>query len=69
MQMALPLYVIDPSVTCAFGTPSWPHDECAGCRDYADELHRQFEADVAAGIYDAEGYTPAERKRQRQRRR
>ena len=63
MQMSLPLYVINPAVTCAFGAP-WPCDPCAGCVAEADRLSAQFAADVVAGRFDAEGYTPADRRRQ-----
>lgn len=63
MQMALPLSVPDPRVTCAFGA-IWPCDPCAGCQAESARLSAQFAADVAAGRYDAEGYTPAERRAQ-----
>lgn len=50
------------SLTCAFGTDWRAHGECAGCAAFAVDLARQFAADVAAGKYDADGFTPAERR-------
>lgn len=52
-------------LVCAFGEP-WigPHPKCAA---YADELDRQFDAAVAAGKYDQDGYTPADRRAEQKR--
>ena len=59
-----------PPLTCAFGEP-WPgatfpagHPLCDAATDQACV---QFEADVAAGRNDAEGYTPVERRAQQRR--
>ena len=50
----------DTPPVCAFGTP-WPHNpRCAGCRAFAAQLARGFAADVAAGRFNARGYTRAE---------
>ena len=43
-------------------------DHCPACHAEADRLCAQFEADVASGQFDAEGFTPKERKAQRKRR-
>jgi hypothetical protein len=59
-------------LTCAHGEPSnggkapgWtgPH-HCAGCAEAVLAASRRFRAAVARGEYDAEGYTPAERRAQ-----
>lgn len=65
---------IDPTLVCAFGWPiqdrsqevptgygerSW---HCKGCAENGERLCAAFEADVAAGKYDRDGYTPAERR-------
>ena len=50
---------------CAHG-PSL-RDPCAACDQEADQLDQAFEADVAAGIYDAAGYMPKERAAQGKR--
>jgi hypothetical protein len=61
-------------MTCAFGTPWAEHAPfapplfaCAGCRDESSRLSAEFHAAVARGEFDAEGYTPAERKAQQRR--
>ena len=54
-------------LTCKFGTPWRDHFDSTGCAACAAETERgctAFAAAVAAGTYDADGYTPAERKRQ-----
>ena len=53
---------------CYFGRPSpidpeWPGPHhCAGCVAAVQQAVAAFQADVTARIYDAEGYTPAERR-------
>jgi hypothetical protein len=37
------------------------HD-CAGCAAETARLSAAFAADVVAGVYDADGYTPADRR-------
>jgi hypothetical protein len=59
-----------PAVVCAFGTPWARHvgpPGCAACAAESDRLAAAFAAAVAAGEYDAQGYTPAERRAQRTR--
>lgn len=55
---------------CAFSVTGedWegPH-HCAQCAAFVAEQCREFEAAVPRGEYDAEGYTPAERKALRRR--
>lgn len=55
----------DGGLACAFGEP-WmgPHPLCEA---EVDRSIREFHAAVARGEYDAEGYTPAERRMQAQR--
>ena len=67
MTAQLPLFA-EPApsgLTCAFGTDWLAHEGCPGCAAFAADLRRQFDADVAAGTYDQDGYTPAERRAQR----
>lgn len=54
-----PNTTIDGALACAFGEP-WlgPHPLCEA---ETERACLAFDADVAAGKYDAEGYTPAER--------
>lgn len=40
---------------------------CPACSALVDEMCAAFAAEVAAGTYDAEGYTPADRRKQRAR--
>ena len=42
-------------------------DHCVWCHAHANVSVELFAADVAAGIYDADGYTPAERRMQQRR--
>ncbi len=52
-------------LTCAFSEP-WMglHPLCDA---HGAEMVKQFEAAVLAGTYDADGYTPNERKAQQKR--
>ena len=59
-----------PSLVCAFGTAWALHFDGSGCSECAAEgerLEAAFAVAVAQGHYDAEGYTPAERRAQRRR--
>ena len=49
------------ALTCAHGSP-WPCGPCAGCLTESERLIALFEDEVTAGVYDREGYTPAERR-------
>lgn len=52
-------------LTCASGT-DWEtclQSLCPACAAWLDEQRRLFAADVAAGRYDSDGYTPADRAR------
>ena len=60
-----PLEVVEIP-TCAFGT-LWPHETCAGCEAESARLEAEFWRKVAAGEYDEQGYTPAERKLQQRK--
>lgn len=40
---------------------------CPDCFATMQQLLAQFEADVQAGKFDADGYTPADRKQQRKK--
>ena len=51
---------------CAFGAV-WPCGPCRGCIEKADQLEAQFWRAVFFGEYDADGYTPAERKAQQRK--
>lgn len=55
------LFERESSLTCAFGEP-WmgPHPLCEA---EVDRACTRFAEAVARGDYDAEGYTPQERKR------
>lgn len=57
-QLALD-FAAEPGLTCAFGTP-WPHTSCPGCAAESERLHAEFEAAVAAGVYNRRGYTRRE---------
>ena len=48
-------------LTCTHGSP-WPCGPCAGCLAESERMAALFNAEVTAGIYDREGYTPAERR-------
>jgi hypothetical protein len=55
----------DAGLTCAFGEPwTGPHPLCAA---RVEQDRAAFQAAVARGEFDAEGYTPKERKAQAQR--
>lgn len=62
-------------IDCAFGESGigWRGaggaHYCHKCLILVAEAVRRFWQDVAAGIYDADGYTPAERKAQANKRR
>lgn len=59
------LFEMEPDVTCAFGEPiAGPHPLCDA---YFHRISAQYHADVAAGKYDAEGYTPKERRAQQKK--
>lgn len=50
---------------CSFGVHHHSAAEpCAGCAAEEARLCAEFEANVRAGVYDVEGYTPAERRAQ-----
>ena len=49
------------ALTCAHGSP-WPCGPCAGCLAESEWLIARFRDEVTAGVYDREGYTPAERR-------
>lgn len=53
-------------LTCALGEP-WIGDHPL-CDAEVDRACREFDAAVIAGIYDAQGYTPNERKAQQKKR-
>lgn len=55
----------DGALACAFGEP-WMGSHPL-CEAETERACRQFDAEVAAGKYDAEGYTPFERAAQRRR--
>lgn len=60
-----PNTTIAGALACAFGEPvDGPHPLCEA---ETARACRRFDEDVAAGIYDAEGYTPPERAAQRRR--
>ena len=48
-------------LTCAHGSP-WPCGPCEGCLTESERMAALFDAEVTAGVYDREGYTPAERR-------
>ena len=55
-----------PTLTCANGEPwTGPHPRCEAETDRACE---RFDQAVLAGEYDADGYTPNERREQERRR-
>lgn len=56
-----------PELPCAFGhlRDRALFHHCAACTAEVERACAAFEADVAAGRYDAEGFTPAERAKQR----
>lgn len=60
-----PNTTVDGGLACAFGEP-WlgPHPLCDA---ETDRACRAFDADVAAGKYDEQGYTPLERAAQQRR--
>lgn len=58
-------------LTCAFGTPWADHFNgtgCPRCREMSEALGAQCQAAIDQGIYDEQGYTPAERQAQARRR-
>jgi hypothetical protein len=59
--------VPDPpeGLTCAFGIPWMPWGDgfhCLWCASEALRLREVFLEGVASGVWDAEGYTPSERR-------
>ena len=56
-------------MTCSFGTPivKGSCGPCAKCVAQLDKDCEAFDRDVFFGVYDREGYTPAERKAQAKR--
>jgi hypothetical protein len=56
-------------LTCAFGSPWGPRGcgPCTGCLAESDRLEAEFARKVAAGVYDVDGYTPADRRAQAKR--
>lgn len=60
-----PNTTVDGAPACAFGEPvGGPHPLCEA---ETERACRQFAADVAAGVYDEQGYTPLERAAQQRR--
>lgn len=57
-----------PGLTCAHGAPWVPGHPCAACDAFTAAARRQFAADVAAGIYDAQGFTARDRRAQAKKR-
>lgn len=56
---------------CDFGIPWSVHQTpsgCLWCRAETARFREEFQADVAAGVFDAQGYTPADRREQRRAR-
>jgi len=80
-QLRLP-WAVDPlrvyeDARCCFGQPTMQHgrapnwdgpDHCAGCAAESARLGAAFDALVASGYYDAEGYSVKERKAQAKKR-
>lgn len=61
MQPSLPF--IDtpaPALRCAFGTDWLAHDGCTGCAAHSEALAASYGASVAAGRFNARGYTRGE---------
>lgn len=62
--------MIAAALACTFGVPHLHHHPppvgtglgCLLCAAEGDRLEEQFWSEVAAGKYDAQGYTPAERR-------
>lgn len=52
---------------CVFGTRWDDHKGCLFCAAESDRHQEGFLEDVRRGVYDREGYTPAERRRPRVR--
>ena len=56
---------VESGLLCSFGSPTdnpeWdgPH-HCAGCAAEVERMCQEFAADVAAGKFNARGYTKAE---------
>ena len=50
-----------PKAVCCHGT--FIMLRCAGCQAESTRLHVQFQQDVAAGRYDADGYTTRDRRK------
>lgn len=69
-QLALSFERLESLGACAFGpgdlTWDGPH-HCAECAAEVERAHQEFQAAVARGEYDAQGYTPAERNALRRR--
>lgn len=69
-QPALPFPPAVVGLPCAFGQTGedWdgPH-HCAACAAEVARACAAFAAAVAAGTYDADGYTPTERRAQQRR--
>jgi hypothetical protein len=58
--------LVEPVLVCANGSP-WGRygcGPCAKCVTECDRLEAQFWRNVFFGLYDADGYTAADRKRQ-----
>jgi hypothetical protein len=52
-------------LTCASGV-DWAtclQSTCPACATWLTDQQQLFDADVQAGVYDADGYTPADRRR------
>lgn len=67
-QPSLPFPPAVAVLPCAYGQTgaAWPGPHhCAACAADVAEACRSFADAVAAGTYDQDGYTPAERKAQR----
>ena len=70
MTLQHALILTHGDLTCAFGESGigWlgPH-HCHRCAAVVAEACAQFDRDVRTGKYDAEGYTPKDRRKQRKR--
>ena len=57
-------------IPCAFGRDAtvWSGDDhCEGCHQQANAMCAQFDRDVEAGKFDADGFTTNERKAHQRR--
>lgn len=52
---------------CSYGVAHALGEACAGCAAETERAIAAFHAAVASAVYDAQGYTPAERREQQRR--